>query len=378
MVKQYLSRFLFNIPGWRTKRKIIVIESDDWGSIRMPSRDVYEKFLKEGYPVDRHLYERYDSITSGNDLELLFDLLKSFKDSKDNSPVITANCVVANPDFEKIRAGNFSNYYFELISETFKKYPEHHQNLELWKQGDEAGVFHPQYHGREHVNVSLLMDALQKGDRDAHFSFENNVPGSIPNGVEVGGNSYVMAMRYTTLADKEEKLKIFLEGLDLFEDLFGYRSLSIIPPVYTWSPDFDRAVFEKGVRYIQGIRLMHEPVVGSKSKYHRRHLGIRNSLGQISLIRNAIFEPTLKNLGINDPVSTCLSEINIAFKLNKPAIICSHRINYVGYLDTRNRDNSLELLGQVLSKALKRWPDIEFMTTDQLGKLIEESDEKTS
>ncbi|NTW32234.1 MAG: hypothetical protein HGB12_06370 [Bacteroidetes bacterium] len=30
-----------NIPGWRTDRKILVIESDDWGSIRMPSKETY-------------------------------------------------------------------------------------------------------------------------------------------------------------------------------------------------------------------------------------------------------------------------------------------------------------------------------------------------
>ena len=30
-------RNLSNLPGWRTSRKIVVIESDDWGTIRMPS-----------------------------------------------------------------------------------------------------------------------------------------------------------------------------------------------------------------------------------------------------------------------------------------------------------------------------------------------------
>jgi hypothetical protein len=31
--------------GWSTKRKIVVIESDDWGAIRMPSRAVYDQFM---------------------------------------------------------------------------------------------------------------------------------------------------------------------------------------------------------------------------------------------------------------------------------------------------------------------------------------------
>lgn len=34
-----------NLPGWRTNRKIVVIESDDWGSIRMPSLTILENWL---------------------------------------------------------------------------------------------------------------------------------------------------------------------------------------------------------------------------------------------------------------------------------------------------------------------------------------------
>ena len=41
-LKSLLTVHASNIPGWRTKRKIVVIESDDWGSIRMPSLKVFE------------------------------------------------------------------------------------------------------------------------------------------------------------------------------------------------------------------------------------------------------------------------------------------------------------------------------------------------
>ena len=258
MLKQYLARTVFNIPGWRSKRRIVVIESDDWGSIRMPSKEVYLRCQKAGYPVDKIAYERYDSLASRDDLELLFDLLGSFKDVHRNPPVITANSLVANPDFQRIQADGFRKYHFELISETFKRYPMHGTNLELWKQGKDAKVFHPQYHGREHLNVSLFMEALQRNDRDAHFGFVNQMPGSIPLGPEVKGNPYVEAMRYHSLQDKEEKLNIFLEGLDLFEELFGYRSASVIPPNHYWSPDFSDPAVRAGVRFIQGMRIYKE------------------------------------------------------------------------------------------------------------------------
>lgn len=94
-----LARHLVNYKGWQTTRKIIVIESDDWGSIRMPSKEIYDNLLKSGIRVDRCPYNRYDSLASEEDLSALFDVLTSFRDMNGNHPVITANTVVANPDF---------------------------------------------------------------------------------------------------------------------------------------------------------------------------------------------------------------------------------------------------------------------------------------
>ena len=66
----------------------------------------------------------------------------------------------------------------------------------------------------------------------------------------------------------------------------------------------------------------------------------------------------------------CLRRINIAFKWNKPATIGSHRINFMGALDPKNRTTNLKLLDNLLKGITKQWPDVEFMTSDQLGDLI--------
>lgn len=36
-IKHALGNNLINIRGWRTNRKIVVIESDDWGTLRTPN-----------------------------------------------------------------------------------------------------------------------------------------------------------------------------------------------------------------------------------------------------------------------------------------------------------------------------------------------------
>ena len=71
-----------------------------------------------------------------------------------------------------------------------------------------------------------------------------------------------------------------------------------------------------------------------------------------------------------------MKEIEIAFRWNKPAVISSHRVNYIGYLHPENRERSLKQLSELLSRMLKKWPDIEFMTSSELGDLIAKENER--
>ena len=42
-LKSIAGRHLVNSKGWRTNRKIVVLESDDWGAIRMSSKEAFDK-----------------------------------------------------------------------------------------------------------------------------------------------------------------------------------------------------------------------------------------------------------------------------------------------------------------------------------------------
>ena len=112
-LRTIVGRSLIDYRGWRTKRKIVVIESDDWGAIRMPSKSVYNTLLKQGLRVDKCLFSRYDSLESVDDLERLFAVLDSVKDKNGRGAVFTANCVVANPDFAKIKEANYLQYFYQ-------------------------------------------------------------------------------------------------------------------------------------------------------------------------------------------------------------------------------------------------------------------------
>ncbi|MFH1119644.1 MAG: hypothetical protein V1775_07450 [Bacteroidota bacterium] len=361
-----LKRSLGNIPGWRTDRQIIVFESDDWGSIRMPSENTYNTCLKNGYRVDRNIFSRYDSLASVEDLTLLFDLLLSYRDKNHNPPVFTANCLVTNPDFEKIRKDNFENYHYEHITDTFKRYPEHSGCFGLWKKGMDNKVFRPQSHGREHLNVSRFLNDLNQGNKDAHFAFNHEMPGIFAKDNVVAGNNYVVALEYNNEADKTAKGEIIREGLRIFSELFGYESSSFIATNYIWAPEHEKVLSEQNVRFIQGSKFQLIPkgeYGGFSKKYH--FTGQKNNYGQFYLARNAYFEPALNHNF--DWVSSCMKEIENAFFWKKPAIVSTHRINYVGFIDRQNRDQGLFQLKDLLDRILLKWPDAEFLSTDELG-----------
>jgi hypothetical protein len=68
-----------------------------------------------------------------------------------------------------------------------------------------------------------------------------------------------------------------------------------------------------------------------------------------------------------------MKEIKIAFRWGKPAVINSHRVNYIGSIFEENRENGLRLLSNLIAAILKEWPESEFMSSDQLGDFMKSS-----
>lgn len=92
-----------NIPGHHTARKIVVIECDDWGGIRMPSISTHNQLLNANIPVNSNIFDRFDTLEDKQDLEFLFEILLNVKDKNGHHAVMTTVTNVANPDFEKIK-----------------------------------------------------------------------------------------------------------------------------------------------------------------------------------------------------------------------------------------------------------------------------------
>lgn len=367
-VNNRVQRYISENRGWKTDRRILVIESDDWGSIRMPSKEVYNVLLKNGISVDKCSYNKNDSLAGKDDMEFLFELLSKFKDINNNPVVITANSVVANPDFKKIKQSNYTEYHYELFTETLKRKTDN--SLSTWKDGIKNKVFYPQFHGREHLNINRWLKFLRSGSKELLTAFEYELFGISTTISKENNPSFMAALSVDNKNDYESHSKIIEEGYKLFTDLFGYDSKSFIAPNYTWHPMHEDVLSKLGVKYLQGTSAQHVPLQGNKQKNKYHYTGELNSNNQIYMVRNCIFEPSSNPN--KDWVVSCFNEVERAFNKNRPAIICSHRVNFIGSIFPENRDKNLKLLEELLKKVIRKWPNVEFMTSDKLGGLIEE------
>lgn len=367
VIKSILKNFV-NLSGTRFDNKYIIFESDDWGSIRMPSLTTYKELEKKGLDLssgDARTYNQNDTLATAEDLSALFDVLSSYKDNCGNHPVFTALSLTSNPDFEKIKESGFTTYFSEPFIVTLDRYRQY-DAFKLWKQGMETEVFQPQFHGREHLNVATWMRDLQAGDKQALLGFERGVWGF--NNKNSAGVSYQAAFDLERKEDLIVHESAISEGLNLFEQLHGYRASFFVPPNGPFNNTLERTAAIHGIKYMSASKLQREPQGAGKTKLRLHYLGQKNKWGQRYITRNAFFEPSQKG---KDWVDSCLHDIEVAFRWKKPAVISTHRVNYVGSLNPANRDFGLSQLKSLLKQILIKWPEVQFITSDELGKMMD-------
>lgn len=370
-VKQKIAKNYVNALGWKSKQKYLVIESDDWGAIRMPSREAYDILISKNVPVYKFSFDKNDSLESEKDLMALFKTLEKFKDSTGNSAVLTAYHVVANPNFEKIKATNKCEYHYETILETYARNTHTEKVPVLIKEGIQKGIYIPQSHGREHIHVKRWMEAINSTSQKEQIAFQNRAIISTKSNTckSPYQKNYFAGQDYSDESEHYELEVINAEGLRLFKEIFGMDSITFQAQGSIWGDHLLETLYDNGVRMIGGQQL--HPKKQEKHKVVNRFWGSQNKLGQLHWRRNCMFEPA-RNQNF-DWVSKCLEEIEIAFRWGKPAVISSHRKNFIGSIFEENRIQSLSKLETLLEKILTRWPEVKFVNSAQLADIMLQS-----
>ena len=368
-IRRTISRNLLNSRGFHTNRKIIVFESDDWGSIRMPNCESIDYLRKLGINVDNCHYMLNDTLESQNDLEKLFEILSKFKDSRGKNPRITANTIVCNPDFPRIEQSDFKNYYSELNTATYRRYYGNSSIEKIIKEGIELGIYKPQLHGREHVNISRWMKLLRDNDEITRKAFDLRLFGISGHTFEISRPSLMAVFDGGDDEIEFDFEEIIADAIRDFQTLYGFRTETFIAPNNVWDEEIERILLKNGVRFLQGGTAQILPSAeGKPHEIKKNYLGKKNKNGQMYMVRNANFEPSSDQQ--KDWVNFTLSEISNSFIWRKPAIINTHRVNYVSGINPANADRTLKLLVKLLSEIIKRWPDVEFMSSDEFSNIM--------
>jgi hypothetical protein len=337
---------------WRCSDPVVVIESDDWGLERRPCFDLVRQV---GEPTDW----THETTETAEDLENLVEVLGAHRDRFNRPACLTANFVMANPDYEATRKAAYERL-FELpltvtLSDAMKR---------AYQDAMKSQCLFPQYHGIRHYNGrALLRDIRENGG--ARMLFDHGCATGISF---TKGNVWRYHSEYADWsdngsADARPLATMVQSGMSHFEQMFGFRSKSTIPPHYVVSEAAFRVWKTAGIRYVQGANYQIFAGKGGAKLIRSRYLGQRDPGGLLLMGRNVKFEP---RPGRRETVERALGEARQMFAAQVPVIIDTHRINYTG----RFRQQGLASLSDLL-KGLRKFNPV-FLTTAELAAAIEE------
>ena len=355
------------------KRKIIVFQSDDWGLCGWcPDLEAYREVLDKDENL-RYLEHGKSTLESPEDMERLFDVLLKYKGGDGRPPIFQAAYIMSNPDYDAIRESGCKIYSDLVIPEVPSRW-QRGDFIAKAKEGIKMGLWHPVYHGNSHFNRFKWIKLIRAKDKTTMLAFKHQTFINM-------SDSYEYDPKLKT-AQQETSIST---GIRRFYDVFGYYPKSAICPGYVWQNKTEKILAKYGIKVIQGKNLQEIkrsfPAkvrgklinwMGQKAsdKPWQISMGDYNPRLKIYYLnRNVYFEP----FGGRNPqhgAEGAYKGIVSAWERNEPAVVCTHRINYV-YLDDKWVEESLNQLDLLLSKIQTEHPEAVYLTDWEVVQLYE-------
>ena len=325
-------------------RPVVVIQSDDWGRVGVPSLPVFNQIRQAVPGVGDSRWDFYGLETTA-DLEALGNELEAIRDTDDAPACITGNFIMANADLRLMAENGFARGIYKPISEGFPP-PWTDSLVTAYRALVDRKVFYPGLHGFTHFNASVLEGALaDPGDLGERARLLARLDTPYLRSVTPEYNFALLSMPAgSEVFLPAERQKQWLEsGIQIFEEVFGFRPVTFCAPGYRSNDVTRRLLEENGVAGIQ---------LPSKAP------PVRDG-GLVVLGRNVAFEPALWKSDRAALIEQALADGEAAVARGTPIIICSHSINYM----TRFLDRAEEArsdLALFLGRLKDRFPDLRF------------------
>ncbi len=371
-IKKIIKKFYYS-KGLKTNRQIVVFESDDWGAERSFSKKALDELMSKHANFEPDNYQAFDCTETDEDVKKLKKAVLKHKDKNGNPACFTLNFATKNLDYDAMKDDGYKSVKLLGLDEYYKLSSSSKKVLAEVADGEYKGCFLPQLHAREHINTEELIADISTGDQLQKDALNLKIVG-VKNSLYCGMDC---------LNVPSEKSNVIIDDATReFKRIFGQFSESFIAPCYVWKNSDEKTLEENGVKFLQGKLFQNVPAKNGKYKKKLHRFGEKSKVSNIRYFyRNCFFEPS-KDLmnGVSEDaiLSDIISQIKFAFKCKKPAVICSHRVNYIGGISTENREKCLMLLDRLLSMIKAEFQDVEFMSTPEMCKEILKENAKGS
>lgn len=348
----------------------VVFQSDDWGFCAwLPDSTALAEL---GPRIDTWIHEypefKGSTLESAADVDRLAEVLGSVRGGDGRPALMQPGYVLTSPDFDRIIGSDYTEYSDRILADDLPGW-ERPGLLEAVERARGAGVWAPEFHGVSHENTTALMRLLREGDPETRAAFELKVMvNDEPRDDHEDDPSRPLERR---AADVQR-------GVKLFEQLFGRHPHSVSAPNYRWDESTEDLWASVGISVVQSWRLQTTSNAGI-SELERNWRRVSRPMGAydpdkdlLYLYRNAFFEPSA-NLD-TAPVAIAdetMRAITHAWKHDRPAIICTHRMNYAR-LSPAESAHSLEALRALLQRIVAADPRVVFLTDVEVRQLYRE------
>jgi hypothetical protein len=238
-------------------------------------------------------------------------------------------------------------------------------------EGRDAGVLALQLHGMEHFCPPALEDAASTdATARAFLAGTRGVPRheSLPSHLQT---RWIDASQLPSSAlSRGDVERAVAEEAECFARVFGAPARVAVPVTFTWTLDVEAAWARHGVRAVvtPGTRNVGRDgagrLTGDGSLLRN---GDRGPGGIVYVVRDVYFEPALGH-----EAASVLREVGERHRLGRPALLESHRSNFVG--DEAQAVRSLDELRRLLQGALAAAPGLHFMATEELADALRRCD----
>lgn len=368
-MKQLITNHLKNLSGWKSNKKYLVFVVDDYGNVRLNSAESKSVLLEKGVQLTRR-FDKLDALDTKQDFEQLFEALSSVKNQNGRSAIFSPYAMTCNIDFEATMESGV--LVKETLDATYRRLEQEQPKafegaFDLMKEGISKNLIRPQFHGTLHLNENLINALLKEKNEKLMSILGNKSLVGISSHKDFPNVSSTHSYAFHDPAEIENHKKDIIHGLDAFEKVYSYRSLTFNPPAQRLHKDLFQIALDNGVIGLDKPRTYKRHLGNGIYEDEKNLTGVDKSGSYVNFVRNCVFEPNDRKI---DWVNYTFEQIKAAFFWKRPAIVSSHRVNFAGHIDPENRKMGLDMLKKLLKKVVAAYPDVEFIAIDDLCQVI--------